>query len=172
MKWETPHRRPKLSESVSVITLSAEEQAQRVHDAVARRAYEISETHKETEPRLDQDWLQAESELIHPFCGGRMPINGKLWLGTDPGIFKAGSIELWVAPRRLTVCGLPRVGEKAASAGKGSGPQAENIYEVIELRDEVDPAQVAAEVRSATLEIVLGKPEHGKGAEKKSKVAA
>ena len=100
-----------------------------------------------------------------------MPINGKLWLGTDPGIFKEGSIELWVAPHRLTVCGLPRAEDKAAPAGKGSGPE-EKIYEVIELRDEVDPARVTAGVRSATLEIVLGKPEHGKKVEKEFKVAA
>jgi len=172
MKWETPHKRLRASESVSVMALSAEEQAQRVRDAVASRAYQISETHKETEPRLDHDWVKAESEVIHPFCGGRMPINGKLWLGTDPGIFKEGSIELWVAPHRLTVCGLPRAGEEAVPSEESPAPGLEKIYEVIELREEVDPGRVSAGVRSATLEIVLGKPEHGKEAEKEFKEAA
>ena len=153
------------NERVKVIVVSAEEQKRRVHEAVARRAYQIFETHKQTPSCEIQDWLRAESEVIHPFFGGRMPINGNVWLGIDPNVFERGTIEMWVAPHRLAVCGTSR-------AGESSGPNKEKIYEVIELSEEVDPARVTATVKSGTLEIVVGKVEHGKEAEKESKVAA
>ncbi len=172
MRLETSHRRTRSKESVHVMAVGAEEQAQRVHEAVARRAFKIFETHKEAGPQEVQDWARAESEVIHPFCGGRMPINGKLWVGTDPSAFQEGSIEVWVAPHRLTVCGVRRAGEEALPCGESRIPQQEMIYEVIDLREEVDPSHVAAEVRSSTLEIILEKAEHAKETEQEVKAAA
>lgn len=157
MRLETPHRRTRTNENIRVIAMSAEEQAQRVHGAVAQHAYELFETHKQARPQQVQDWMQAESEVVHPFCGGRMPTNGNLWIGTDPSVFKEGSIEVWVAPDRVTLCGVPRAGEEAMPRGEKCMPQKERIYEVIDLREEVEPSHVAAKVKNSTLEIVLEK---------------
>lgn len=171
MKLETPHRRTRTSEKVSVTGVSAEEQAQRVHDAVARRAYEIFETHKGAGRQQVQDWAKAESEVMHPFCGGRMPINGNLWVGTDPSAFQENSIEVWVAPHRVTICGVRKASEEAMPAGERARDK-EKIYEVIDLREEVDPSHVAAEVKSSALEIILKKAKHARGTEREFKAAA
>jgi hypothetical protein len=143
-----------------------------VHDAVARRAFQISEIHKATGPQEVQDWLQAESELLHPFCAGRMPINGNIWLGTDANPFQEGTIEVWVAPHQLTVCGKSPVGQKALSSAETSAPEPEMIYEVIDIPEEVDPSRVTARVKSASLEIVLGKVERKQDMDQKLSVAA
>lgn len=172
MMLESPHRRTGALEKVSVSALSAEEQSRRVHDAVARRAFQISEIHKATEPQEVQDWLQAESELLHPFCAGRMPINGNLWLGTDANLFQEGTIEVWVAPHQVTICGKSRVSQKAISSGTISAPQSEMIYEVIALPEEVDPSRVTARVKSTSLEIVLGTVERKQETDQKFNVAA
>jgi len=172
MKFETSHTRTRENERVNVAAVSAEEQTRRVREAVARRACQIFETHKGTEPRETQDWLRAESEVMHPFCGGRMPINGNVWLGTDPNVFEEGTIELWVAPHQLTVCGQPRAGREGVPGGESAPSHAEKIYEVIDLREEVDPSRVTAEVRGSCLEVVMGKARHEQEAEQSLKAAA
>src|SRR5437667_12190964 len=39
---------------------------QTLHDSIARRAYEIFESKGRTSGRDLEDWLQAESEFLHP----------------------------------------------------------------------------------------------------------
>jgi len=171
MKFETPYRHSRANEAVSVVTLSAEEQTRKVHDAVARRAYQISETSKDEGHHELQDWLQAESDLVHPFCVGRMPIDGSLWLGTDADAFAEGTIEVWVAPRQLTVCGNPRTGSRTLSPGQRFSSD-QRIYEVINLPVEVDPSRVAARVNCSALEILLRKAECEKESGQRLKMAA
>jgi len=171
MKFETSHTR-RANERVKTAVVSAEEQMRRVHEAVARRAYQIFETHKGADSQESEDWVRAESEVLHPFCGGRMPINENLWLGTDPSIFKEGTIELWVAPHQLTVSGEPRVGKEGVPLGARAAPHSEKVYEIIDLREEVDPSRVTAEVRGSSLEVVLGKASHEQEAEQSLKAAA
>jgi hypothetical protein len=172
MKIETSHTRPRENERVNIAAVSAEEQTRRVREAVARRAYQIFETHKGREPQEMRDWVQAESEVMHPFCGGRMPVNGNVWVGRDANIFKEGTIELWVAPRQLTICGEPRVGREGVPSGESTTAQGEKIYEVIDLREEVDPSRVMAKISGSTLEVVLGKAAREQDAEQSLKAAA
>lgn len=154
------------------MAVSAEQQAQQVHDAVAQHAHDIFETHKEAEPQQVKDWVQAEPEVVHLFCGGRRPINGNLRLGTDASVFQEGSIEVWVAPHRVTVCGVPGAGEEAVRCGENRMPQKEKIYEVIDLRGEVEPSHVAAKVKNSTVEIGLEKTKSAKETEQEFKAAA
>jgi hypothetical protein len=172
MSFQATHRHRRDTEKVNVSVLSAEEQTRRVHDAIARRAFQISRTHQDIGSQQVQDWLKAESELLHPLCAGRMPIDGSLWLGTDANVFEEGSIEIWVAPRQLTVCGKPRAGKEAVSPGPIGSSRAEMVYGVFDLPVDVDPGRVTAKVEGNSIEISLKKAGQEKVLVQELKVAA
>jgi hypothetical protein len=52
-----------------------------------------------------EDWRQAERELHGSLCCSRTTENHTVIIGTDPGGFAPGSLEIWVAPTRVTLSG-------------------------------------------------------------------
>ena len=72
--------------------------------------------------------------------------------------FEEGSIEIWVAPRKMTICGKPRV-DKADARRKhiGSHPAGEMIFHALDLPVEIDPSHVTAKFNESSLEIPLRK---------------
>ena len=83
-----------------------------------------------------------------------MTLNGSLWLGTDASAFEEGTIEIWIAPRRITICGKPWIEKERAASGERC---VEMIYHIVNLPLEVDPSGVTATFRGPSLEIVLRK---------------
>ncbi len=150
------HRR--VGERVKVVAVDASEQTRRVQEAVARRAYEIFERRGSGSRHELEDWRLAEAELVRPCCAGQMSVDGTLWVGTDAAVFEEGTIEIWVAPRRLTICGKPCVAKEGAATKKGgSCPVKEMIFHVVDLTREVNPPRVTAKINGPSLEILLGK---------------
>jgi len=150
------HRR--LGEKVKVVALTSSEQARRVEAAVARRAYKIFENRGSASWHELEDWRQAETELLRPCCSGQMSVDGLIRVGTDAHIFEEGTIEIWVAPHRLTICGKPRTTKAGAgSKGSASGHDAEMIFHVVELTGEVNPLLVTPKINGPSLEVMLGK---------------
>lgn len=145
-------------EELHVTAMSADEQTRRTQAAIARRAYGIFESRGFGVCHELEDWRQAESELVKPLCYGRMAVGDGLWLGTDGGIFEEGTIEIWVAARRLTICGEPHVRRQAkAFMQSRSYSEGETIFRVADLPCEIDPLRVTAKVKGRFLEILLGK---------------
>ena len=144
MSFEGMKKHSRTGESVKVVRLSAEEQERRIHEAVARRAYEIFEGRGATGSHDREDWFQAESQVLPPFGCGSMLLDCAFWVGTNANAFCEGTIELWVAPSRLTICGKPQ-----------GQPRKEMIYHVIELPVEVDPSWVKPKFNDSSLEILL-----------------
>lgn len=150
------------SEKVQVIAMNADEQARRTDAAIARRAYEIFESRGSAAWHELEDWRQAESELVKPLCHGRMPIGDNLWIGTNVASFEEGTIEIWVAARRLTICGKPRIKGQGAVPTQSHSGGIEKIFRVADLPFEIDPSNVPAKFSGQSLEILLKKaqPEH------------
>jgi len=154
MKVTNVRRPSRTGEEVKLTRLNADEQARRVHDALSRRAYQLFE-HRGCSGRHEiDDWRQAESELLVPCCCGDMTLNGSLWLGTDSSNFEEGTMEIWVAPRRITICGKPRMGGKYCVSKALS---ADRIFRVIDLPLDVDPSGVTTRFSGPSLEIVMRK---------------
>jgi len=129
-----------------------------VQQALARRAYEIFESRGSASWHELEDWRQAESEVMRPRCSGQMTLDGNLWVGTDAASFEEGTIEIWVAPRQVTICGKARVAEESpASERNGPRPYREMIFHVLEPSAEIDPARVTAKFNGPSLEIFLRK---------------
>jgi Protein of unknown function (DUF2934) len=145
-------------EKVTLAISDANEQMRRVRAAVARRAYAIFESRGSASWHELEDWRQAESELVRPLCCGQMTVGDSLWIGADGGVFERGTIEIWVAPRKITICGKPRA-DKADTNRRltrpCSGP--EMIFRVLDLSVDVDPSQVTVKFSGPTLEILARK---------------
>jgi len=148
-------------EKVKLTIMAADEQTRRVQEAVARRAFEIFERGGSTPWHELEDWRQAERELASPLCYGRMAVGDSLWVGADVAAFSEGTVEIWVAPRKITICGKPRL-DGVDAHRKNVGPGPEIIFHVLDLSVEVDPSHVTAKFNGSSLEILLrrapGKP--------------
>lgn len=154
MRLKSIHKHPRTGEKVRVTPLNGDEQGRRIQEAIAHRAYEIFERRGGAEWHELEDWCQAESELVRACCCGEMKLNGSVWLGTDASMFEEGTIEIWIAPRRLTICGKPRIENAHAASGERRG---EMIYHAVDLPLEVEPSGVASTFHGPSLEIVLRK---------------
>lgn len=158
MRVETARKHSRAGEQLKVVAVNATEQTRRVQEAIARRAYEIFDSRGSASWHELEDWRQAESELLRPRCSGEMSLNDALWIGADAAIFEEGTIEIWVAPRKMTICGKPRE-DKADAHRKhiGSHPGGEMIFHALDLPVEIDPSHVTAKSNGSSLEILLRK---------------
>jgi len=157
MRLERAEKHSRAGEKIGIATVDAEEQARRIHAAIARRAFEIFED-RGSGAHEEDDWRQAESALLGSFCIGRMSLDDSLWLSMDATHFQEGTINIWVAPRRLTVCGKPRAKRQAAGLlPKSSHPGEELMFREVRLPIEIDPANVTARFNGRALDILLRK---------------
>jgi hypothetical protein len=165
MRAERAEKYSRAGEKVKLAIMNASEQTRRMQEAVARRAYAIFEIRGSASWHELEDWRQAECDLIGPLCCGRMTVGDSLWVGADIAAFQEGTIEIWVAPHKITICGKPRV-DKADSHREHIGPRpgGEMIFHVLDLPVEIDPSHVTAKFNGPSLEILLRKgqvkPQH------------
>jgi HSP20 family molecular chaperone IbpA len=144
-------------EKLNIVAVEADEQTRRIHEAVARRAFEIFEK-RGNGSHQQEDWRQAESALLRPICIGRMAIDDSFWVSADATNFQEGTINIWVAPRLLTICGMPRPKQEATTLlPAGSARQEEVMFREVRLPIEIDPSNVTACINGKFLEIRLKK---------------
>jgi HSP20 family molecular chaperone IbpA len=155
MTTKEDKKRAKKGEEVRLKITDANEQMRRMQEALARRAYAIFENRGSGSWHELDDWRQAESELVRPLCCGRMTVGDRLWIGTDAGVFEQGTIEIWVAPRKITICGKPRADKDVQGIGPRSGD--ERIFRVLDLCLDVDPFRATAKLHGPSLEILVRK---------------
>ena len=173
MRTDTDRKRPCAGDTIKIVTVDATEQSHRVQDAVAHRAFEIFESQGAVPGHEQEHWRQAEAELASSRCSGQMKLDGSLWVNADAALFEPDSIEIWVAPRKLTICGKPHVLRASAASREVPCGKSELIFHVIDLTCEVDPSRVTAKFDdAASLEIVLGKAQRETAANRETKAAA
>jgi HSP20 family molecular chaperone IbpA len=139
-----------------IIAVNPLEQAQRMRDVIARRAYQIYQNRGSTPGQELRDWRRAESEVVKPLCCGFLIQDAKISLNTDASFFQEGEIEICVEPRRLAVCSrvCARKKEMISRSDPLSG-YADLVFHVLDLPVEVDPSQVTARFNGAILMIDL-----------------
>ena len=140
--------------TIPVIAVSAEEQTRRVDEAIAKRAYQIFEKRGARAWHELEDWRQAENELHGNLCFSKTTEDHTFVVGTDPGGFAPGTLEIWVAPTRVTLTGdwHPR---RSKGVTDGGYPTFHHIFRSIELACPVDPSKAQAYIRNQFLEIKL-----------------
>jgi hypothetical protein len=170
MLLQTSDRRSRTGEKVRVMAMDAREQERRIQTEIARRAYEIFKNRGSSSGHELEDWRQAEAEVICQGCYARMVVDAGLWIGTDAEIFEEGSIEIWVSPLQITICGKQNA-DKNSSTRRSIRPGAV-IFQVICLGCEIDPSRVKTKIDGQSLEIVLRTVQAAPKTQLKSKFAA
>src|SRR5439155_4873838 len=78
---------------------------QRLHDSVARRAFEIFESNGRSFGRDLENWLQAESEVLHLVHVDVAESDEDLTVRAEIPCFNAEQLEVSMEPRRVTIAG-------------------------------------------------------------------
>ena len=149
----TPSIPPKLVPATDLLP-----RLQRLHSSVARRAFEIFESNGRTVGRDLENWLQAESELLHPVHIDVAESDEGLTVRAEIPGFIAEQLEVSMEPRRVTIAGkreshAERKDEKTIYKEHCS----DQILRVIELPAEVVAGRVAATLRDGVLELKMPK---------------
>ena len=139
--------------TVRIFSIDPVEQTRRVEEAVARRAYQIFERRGGMGWHELEDWRQAESEVRSKLCFSLSSSDDSLLVGFDVSRFEQGSVEVWIAPRQMTIWGKP-IGHKEQA------PRAVRLYEgmvfrTIALPAEIEPGRAVGNVKSSFAEIRL-----------------
>ena len=142
------------------------------YNSIARRAYEIFESNGRAFGRDLEDWLKAESQLLHPVHIEVTESDEALAVRAEVPGFNSKEIEVSVEPRRLTITGK-RETKQAGKADKTvySERCADQILRVIHLPAEVDTGRVTAALRDGILELTMPKAAPAKKVRIEPKVA-
>ena len=145
-KRATPRARPRM---VSGELLR--ERSQEIFDAVARRAYEIFERRGRADGHHEEDWRQAESELVFPLVVTVTDAGRRLAIAASVPGFDASDVEVGIEPRRVTIAGQRRISD---------APDVECrrwMFRAVELPEDVDTGDVTAAVDEGVVELSLRK---------------
>ena len=140
------HARPRIVSSDLVRSRSGE-----IADAVARRAYDLYERRGRADGHHDEDWRQAESELVFPVAvtvsdaGPCRTVEAAV-----PG-FDACDVEVCVESRRVTIAGLRKSGVTPGAAGSMW------MHRAVELPEDVSVSDVIAAVEEGVVAVTLRK---------------
>lgn len=159
-----PQARRKLAQDASTgLKLASAEELlqlrQELHDLIARRSYELFERSGRQYGHDFDDWLQAESEILHS-CRHEITerpdsfqIRGEL-----PGGFTPDQIKVSVEPRRVIVSGETLVsGLFSDGTTTEKRSRVRRILRIHDLPAEVDPLNCKATLEGQQLEINLPK---------------
>src|SRR6266699_1283745 len=129
---------------------------QTLHDSIARRAYEIFESNGRSFGRDLENWLRAESEVLHLVHVDVAESDEGLTVRAEISGFKAEQLEVSMEPRRVTIAGkreshAERKGEKTIYKEHCS----DQILRVIELPAEVIAGKAVATLTNGVLELKL-----------------
>jgi HSP20 family molecular chaperone IbpA len=138
---------------IRIMTVSSAEQTRRIEQAIARRAYEIFEGRGGMGWHELEDWRQAESEVRCNFCFGLTRSHDAFLIGCDIARFEENSVEIWVAPNQMTICGKPLQHDKRANPK--NHPYRGLVFRVMALPVAVEPGRVVAKLRRNFLEVRL-----------------
>ena len=145
---------------------------QQTYDSIARRAFEIFDSNGRWRGRQLSDWLQAESELLHPVHLELEESNDNLTVRAEVPGFSTKELEINVGPRKLTITGKHEAQEESKK-GKTiySERCANEILRVVDLPAEVDSSKVTATLKDGILSLELPKAAHAKTVRVEAKAA-
>ena len=132
---------------------------QELHESIAHRAFEIFESRGQAFGRDLENWLQAESELLHPVHVDVAESDEGLTVRAEvPTSFRAENLIIGVEARRLTIAG-EREAEEERRNEKTIYREScsDQILRVIDLPAEVVAAKAVATLRDGVLELKMPK---------------
>jgi len=132
------------------------EELERTCDSIARRAFEIFESRGSVFGRDLEDWLEAESELLHPVDLNVTESAEGFTLAAELAGFRAEELKVSVDGARLTIAGKKEAERpKEAAIISERGPN--RVLRVIDLPAAVNAEKVKATLKDGILSLDLPK---------------
>jgi len=145
---------------------------QQVFDSIEKRAFEIFDNNGRWFGRDLSDWLQAESEILHPLHLEIAEAEEALTVRAEVPGFTAKELDIRVEGNRLTIAGKHESKEESTK-GKTiySERCAKEIFRSVDLPSDVDGSKVNATLKDGVLNIDLPKAPHAKSVRIEPKAA-
>ncbi len=146
---------------------------QQRYDSIAKRAFEIFDNNGRWFGNELSDWLQAESELLHPVHLEIAETDESLTVRAEVPGFTAKELDINVDGNRLTISGKHESKEESTK-GKTiySERCAKEILRSVQLPSDVDSSKVNATLKDGVLNIELPKAPHSKSVHIEPKAAS
>lgn len=160
MKQQLSVNESEAAQAVKVVPAQElSERIGRTRERIALRAYEIFESHGRSDGRDLDDWLRAESELLHRLPHTVAETRDALIVFAElPGFWKADELLIGVEPHRLIVSGERKA---QITYSDVSGTRMENrlqsILRVLDVKASLDTERATASLTRSTLEIRIPK---------------
>jgi HSP20 family molecular chaperone IbpA len=126
----------------------------RIHDSIARRAFEMFEGDGRPFGRETDHWLKAEAELLHPAHVQISETDNAVEVQAEAPGFSSAELEVSVEPGRITIGGKK---ESARERQNGKSIYKEQcsseILRVIDLPAEVEPAKATGTLKNGILSL-------------------
>ena len=127
-------------------------------EQIAQRAFDIFERDGRVFGREVANWLQAESELLHPVHVDISEKENELAVRAEVPGFAADQLEISVEGNRLTISGKREAHEERKDATTVYREHcSDQILRVVELPASIDATQAAATLKDGILELKLPK---------------
>ena len=139
------------------------ERLQEINTVIASRAYQLFVSRGCIPGHEFEDWLRAESEILHPIPLDVTDTETEFVVCAEvPGMTEK-ELEVRVAPRCLLIIGERREpSEQKTGRTVYSERQANQIFRVLDLPARIDPDGVKATLSDGILEVTLSKAEVAK----------
>lgn len=146
---------------------------QQTYDSIAKRAFEIFDNNGRWFGHDLSDWLEAESELLHPVHLEIAETDEALTVRAEVPGFTAKDLDIQVEGNRLTIAGKHESKEESKK-GKTvySERCAKEILRSVYLPSAVDGSKVNATLKDGVLSIELPKAPHAKSVRIEPKTAS
>jgi HSP20 family molecular chaperone IbpA len=145
-----------------------------VHAMIARRAYELFANRRGEHGRDLEDWLEAESDIVHVCRHDLTETTEAVVLRAElPCSFKPEQLLVSVEPRRLVVSGERELG--VICGGHYTAHIEKRTRRILRMHDlpsTVDPSKTTATLNGETLEIVMPKVAAGGKSREKAQAAS
>ena len=130
-----------------------------IRDALAHRAYELFEARGYLHGNDIEDWLRAESELLHPLNLKTWETDQKVLVMAEVPGFRPEEIKVGIEPQRVIISGKLDSRPPRADAYPSRAPVA--LYHTLELPAKVDvnPSKASARLVGGLLKLELPKVE-------------
>lgn len=139
-------------QAVQVVEADVFDEMNETRALIAERAYEIYEERGSEHGRDQDDWFQAEGELLPKLDVDWDVTNGAVLLTAYVPGFRANDLEVEVGHRRAVLCG---VHHPVSNLVAHNHQKDKKVMRIIELPFDIDPTRVAAKLQGETLHVVL-----------------
>jgi HSP20 family protein len=126
-----------------------------LYDLIARRAFELFETRGGSPGHDMEDWLRAESELLHPVPVNVTESDDEYIVRAEVPGFCSKDIEISVEPHQLVI-----FGEREMTANEQTIRSewcADRILRTLDLPSDVDTSRISTALKDGILTVDLPK---------------